>query len=82
MLSMKFIQESLTGLLVIQVSDLELSSANTVIAKFTKHTVVNKNSYMKKSYHNATFPAIPKSIVAVTTPRALNTLRIVGIVML
>ena len=33
-------------------------------------------------YHNATFPAIPKSMVAVTTPRALNTLRIVGIVIL
>lgn len=33
-------------------------------------------------YHNATFPAIPKSTVAVTTPRALNTLLIVGIVML
>lgn len=33
-------------------------------------------------YHSATFPAIPKSIVAVTTPNALNTLLIVGIVML
>ena len=33
-------------------------------------------------YHNATFPAMPKSIVAVTTPNALNTLLIVGIVML
>ena len=38
--------------------------------------------YYQMNYHNATFPAIPKSMVAVTTPRALNTLRIVGIVML
>ena len=33
-------------------------------------------------YHNATLPAIPKSIVAVATPSALNTLLIVGIVIL
>ena len=39
-------------------------------------------SYRNKIYHSATFPAIPKSIVAVTTPNALNTLLIVGIVML
>ena len=33
-------------------------------------------------YHNAILPAIPKSIVAVATPSALNTLLIVGIVIL
>lgn len=41
-----------------------------------------KEDFAMKFYHNATFPAIPKSTVAVTTPRALNTLLIVGIVML
>ena len=35
-----------------------------------------------EDYHRATFPATPKSIVAFTTPRALKTLRIVGIVIL
>ena len=39
-------------------------------------------SYAITIYHNATFPAMPKSMVAVTTPRALKTLLIVGMVML
>ena len=33
-------------------------------------------------YHSVTLPAIPRSIVAVTTPNALNTLLMVGIVIL
>lgn len=38
--------------------------------------------YIIRIYHSVTLPAIPKSIVALTTPNALNTFLIVGIVML
>lgn len=45
-------------------------------------TGVNGNSGIVGYYHKATLPAMPKSMVAVFTPSARNTLRIVGMVML